>query len=54
MDPHHKTYMDGEYPKIGDLVFNPSLFVFPFLVKKVGQRLSGLICHALLFAQYIT
>lgn len=37
MDPHHKTYLDGEYPKIGDLVFNPHKNSYGVCISLFGE-----------------
>ena len=37
MDTLHKTYMDGEYPQIGDLVFNPNHNAYGVCVSLFGD-----------------
>ena len=38
MDTLHKTYMDGEYPQIGDLVFNPHKNSYGVCVALFGEK----------------
>jgi len=38
MDPYHKTYMDGEYPQPGDLVFNPHKNSYGVCVSLFGEK----------------